>query len=230
MTALARQTGEIDRRGWHQWIENLAAADQEREGEIAAMATQAAQGVNPLVFFKKLDAQLDKDSVLVADGGDFVATAAYLLHPRGPLQWLDPGVFGTLGVGGGFAMGAKLARPGADVWLLYGDGSAGYTLQEFDTFVRHGLPIIAVVGNDAGWTQIARDQVAVLKDDVATVLRHTDYHLVAEGYGARGLLIESENEIDDGLNRAREIASGGQPVLINLRLAPTDFRKGSISV
>ncbi|MFC1505345.1 thiamine pyrophosphate-dependent enzyme, partial [Thermodesulfobacteriota bacterium] len=217
-------------RSWPTWRDSLAEADQSRELEITAMASPTVKGVNPIVFFKKLDALLEPHSVLVADGGDFVATAAYILRPRGPLQWLDPGVFGTLGVGGGFALGAKLTRPETEVWLIYGDGSAGYTLQEFDTFVRHGLPVIAVVGNDAGWTQIARDQVAVLKDDVATVLRHTDYHLVAQGYGAHGLQIESEDEVDDVLARARALAAQSQPVLINLMLAPTDFRKGSISV
>ncbi len=113
------------------------------------------------------------------------------LTPRGPLSWLDPGVFGTLGVGGGFALGAKLCRPEADVWILYGDGSVAYSLAEFDTFARHGIPVIAVVGNDAGWTQIAREQIEVLKDDVGTVLARTDYHKVAEGYGGRGLLLDA---------------------------------------
>ena len=76
--------------------------------------------------------------------------------------WLDPGAFGTLGVGAGFALGAKLCRPEAEVWALFGDGALGYSIAEFDTFVRHGVPIIAVVGNDAGWTQIAREQVPIL--------------------------------------------------------------------
>lgn len=58
-------------------------------------------------------------------------------RPRGPLKWLDPGAFGTLGVGGGFALGAKLCRPDSDVWIIYGDGSLGYSVAEFDTFTRH---------------------------------------------------------------------------------------------
>jgi len=87
-----------------------------------------------------------------------------------------------------------------------------------------------VVGNDAGWTQIARDQVAVLKDDVGTVLRHTDYHVVAAGFGAEGILVEREDQIDAALQQARELANTGRPVLINLIISPTDFRKGSMSV
>jgi acetolactate synthase-1/2/3 large subunit len=230
LTVLGQRMQAIGSQRWEVWAEALRASDQAREAEIAAMAAATSQGVNPIRFFKKLDQFLGPGSVLVADGGDFVATAAYVLRPRGPLQWLDPGVFGTLGVGGGFALGTKLARPTAEVWLLYGDGSAGYTLQEFDTFVRHGLPVIGIVGNDAGWTQIARDQVAVLHDDVATVLRRTDYHIVAQGYGAQGLLIEHEDQVDEALVRARALAAEGRPVLINLLISSTDFRKGSISV
>jgi len=159
-----------------------------------------------------------------------VATAAYVLRPRGPLRWLDPGAFGTLGVGAGFAMGAQLCRRTDEVWLLYGDGAAGYSLQEFDTFVRHKLPIIAVVGNDAGWSQIARDQIKLFNDDVGTVLRPTDYHKVAEGFGAKGLLIRTHAEIAPALQAARKASRQGQPVLINVLIGKTDFREGSVSM
>jgi acetolactate synthase-like protein len=230
LAALADHPAYLPTDRWKAWQQTLRAADTGREKEIMAMGQAGAKHINPIAFFQKLDAHLQDNSVLVADGGDFVATAAYTLRPRRPLQWLDPGVFGTLGVGGGFALGAKVANPGAEVWILYGDGSAGYSLTELDTFVRHGLPVIAVVGNDAGWTQIARDQVAVLKDDVGTVLRHTDYHIVAKGFGAAGILVEHEDQIEDALQQARTLANDGQPVLINLIISPTDFRKGSISV
>ena len=65
---------------------------------------------------------------MVADGGDFVGSAAYIVRPRGPLQWLDPGAFGTLGVGGGFALGAKAVNPDRPVVILYGDGSSGFVI------------------------------------------------------------------------------------------------------
>ncbi|KAK2514094.1 Ilvbl [Columba livia] len=100
------------------------------------------------------------------------------------------GPFGTLGVGGGFALGAKLCRPDAEVWVLYGDGSLGYSLMEFDTFVRHKTPVIALVGNDACWSQIAREQVALLGSNVACGLAYlgngtfgTSWHLLAPGLG-----------------------------------------------
>ena len=114
--------------------------------------------------------------------------------------------------------------------MLYGDGSVAYSLAEFDSFARHGLPVLAVVGNDAGWTQIAREQVTVLGDDVATVLARTDYHKVAEGYGGRGLLIERPEEVRPILDEALRLVRSGVPVLVNALLGKTEFRKGSISL
>ncbi len=198
--------------------------------EIDQQAGVQGERINPIHLCREIDQALAAESVIVADGGDFVATAAYTLSPRGPLAWLDPGVFGTLGVGAGFALGAKLCRPEADVWILYGDGSVAYSLAEFDTFARHGIPVIAVVGNDAGWTQIAREQIEVLKDDVGTVLARTDYHKVAEGYGGRGLLLERGEDVRAVLAEALKLARGGSPVLINAHLDKTEFRKGSISM
>lgn len=92
------------------------------------------------------------------------------IRPRGPLSWLDPGAFGTLGVGGGFALGAKLCQPDAEVWIIYGDGSCGFSVAEIDTMTRHKVPIIALVGNDAAWTQIAREQVPIFGSSVACKL------------------------------------------------------------
>lgn len=159
-----------------------------------------------------------------------MATAAYTVRPRGPFSWLDPGVFGTLGVGAGFAIGAKLVRPEADVWLLYGDGAAGFSLMEYDTFVRHNLNIIGVIGNDGGWTQIARDQVVVLGDAVGTELNYTDYHKVAEGCGAQGLRVEDPQRMHETLQEALKLSREGKPVLVNAILGKSDFRKGSISI
>ena len=215
---------------WQPWIKALKQNDDHREKIILDTSRQKTEFINPLLLLKKLDEFMDQKSMVVADGGDFVGTAAYILRPRGPLTWLDPGAFGTLGVGAGFALGSKLTHPAAEVWLIYGDGAAGFSLQEFDTFVRHKVPVIALVGNDAGWTQIARDQAAILGDDVATVLRRTDYHLVAEGYGAKGFILDSEEEIDRVFGEARHAAQTGHPVLINALIGKTDFRKGAISM
>ena len=170
------------------------------------------------------------NATFVADGGDFVATASYVLRPRGARRWLDPGVFGTLGVGAGFALAAALERPDAETWILFGDGACGWSLAEFETFVRHGVPVIAVVGNDAGWTQIAREQVKMLGDDVGVTLARTAYHEAAAAFGAEGILVRSGAEIADGLARARAAARAGRPALVNVWLDRSDFRDGSISM
>ncbi len=213
------------------WRDELRARDAAREAEIAARAGEEAPGgVNPLRVCRALDAALAEDSVVVADGGDFVSTASYIVRPRGPLSWLDPGPFGTLGVGAGFALGAKLVRPSADVWIVYGDGSVGYSLAEADTFARHGLGVVALVGNDSGWTQIAREQVEALKDDVGTVLASTDYERAAEGLGACGLVLDDAARAADVLREAVAVARSGRPAYVNARVGRTDFRKGSISM
>lgn len=97
------------------WLETLRARDTKKEQTIEAKGTKPTQFINPIYLHQVLDKVMSDDSIIVADGGDFVGTAAYILRPRGPLRWLDPGAFGTLGVGGGFALGAKLCRPSAEV-------------------------------------------------------------------------------------------------------------------
>ena len=216
--------------GWKDWLTSLKEAEQEREKEIEHQAGDSTGNLNPVALLKKLDSHLSGKTVLVADGGDFVATASYILSPRGPLAWLDPGPFGTLGVGAGFALGAKICRPDSDVWIIYGDGSVAYSLAEFDTFTRHKLPVIALVGNDAGWAQIKREQVDIFQNDVATLLTHTDYHVAAEGYGGKGFLLDSVENLEKVCKDSLSISRSGQPVLINAILGETDFRKGSISI
>ena len=226
--ALAQQAPDPSRLSG--WLATLRARDEAREAEIDAQAALAGEFVNPLALLRALEREAAADAVFVADGGDFVATASYVLHARGPLAWLDPGAFGTLGVGAGFALGAATTKPGRELWIVFGDGACGFGLAEFDTFVRHGIPVIALVGNDAGWTQIAREQVKMLKDDVATVLARTAYHEVAAGFGAAGLLIRRPDEVTPVLRQARELARQGRPVLVNVWLDKTEFREGSLSM
>ncbi len=215
---------------WSGWFDTLRARELEREEEIVEQSKTPTDLVNPLDLFQRIEEKMSDDAVLVVDGGDFVATASYILRPRKPLSWLDPGVFGTLGVGGGFAVGASLVRPGKEVWLIYGDGSCAYSIAEMDTCVRHGLAPIAVIGTDGSWAQIAREQVPMLGTDVGTVLNRNAYHEVAEGYGAAGLLLDDPARIDAVLDEAKALAATGKPVVINVHIAKTEFRKGSISM
>jgi len=215
---------------WREWQATLLARDSERETEIDANAARSGELINPVSLCRSIDAQLPDNSVIVADGGDFVGTASYIVKPRKPLSWLDPGVFGTLGCGAGFALGASLCYPDKEIFVLFGDGSVGYALAEFDTFVRHNIPVIAVVGNDAGWSQIAREQVKMLKDDVGTVLARSDYHQVAAALGGHGILLKESVRTVTSLQEARKVAADGVPVLVNAWLDKTDFREGSLSM
>jgi thiamine pyrophosphate-dependent acetolactate synthase large subunit-like protein len=229
LEVLAERLAEAGRR-WSSWINELRRRDLERETAIDEQAKREGEWVNPIAFFRMLDRLAGDNAVMVADGGDFVATASYIVHARAPLSWLDPGVFGTLGVGAGFALGAALCHPEKEIWIIYGDGACGYSLIEFDTFARHGIPVIAVVGNNGGWSQIAREQVKMLDDDVATVLGRSAYHLAVAGLGAEGILLRKTDEVPMALARARELARSGKPILINVWLDKTDFREGSISM
>jgi acetolactate synthase-like protein len=215
---------------WRGWLDELRAKEQARDAEIQGKAVKAGELIDPVHFFLRMEEAMAEDAVLVVDGGDFVATASYIVRPRAPLSWLDPGVFGTLGVGGGFALGATMVRPGKEVWLVWGDGSSAYSLAEFDSYVRHGVAPIAVIGNDASWMQIAREQVEVLGTSLGCDLRRSDYHKVAEGYGGVGLLLTDASRVDGVLAEAKAIAKTGRPVCINVHLRKTDFRKGSISM
>jgi acetolactate synthase-like protein len=215
---------------WPEWTKTLHEREAKRDAEIKGKAAPQGELVDPLHFFLRMEEAMADDAVLVVDGGDFVATGSYIVRPRAPLSWLDPGVFGTLGVGGGFALGASLVKPGREVWLIWGDGSSAYTLAEFDSYVRHGLAPIAVIGNDASWMQIAREQVEILGTTLGTDLRRTDYHKVAEGYGGVGLVLTDPARVDATLAEAKAIAKSGRPVCVNIHLRKTDFRKGSISI
>ncbi len=215
---------------WRPWLDGLRVKEQARDAEIVKKSAPKGELIDPLHFFLRMEEAMADDAVLVVDGGDFVATASYIVRPRAPLSWLDPGVFGTLGVGGGMALGATLVRPGREVWLVWGDGSSAYTLAEFDSYVRHGVAPIAVIGNDASWMQIAREQVEILGTTLGCDLRRTDYHKVAEGYGGVGLVLTDPARVDATLAEAKSIARTGRPVCINIHLRKTDFRKGSISI
>ncbi len=213
-----------------EWFKTLSEREILRENEIKEFSKNNKESINSLYLFQKLEETMEKESIIIVDGGDFAATSSYILKPSKPLSWLDPGPFGTLGVGAGFALGAKLCRPESDVYIIYGDGSVGYSLNEFDTFVRHKIGIIALVGNDSCWSQIARDQIEILHDDTGTVLNNTDYHIVAKGFGGDGAIIKSADEIPEIFQKAKESSAKGIPYLVNAIIGKTDFRKGSISV
>lgn len=228
---------ELNSRGYQapkEWLDHLRARDSSKESKNVEMAAKPADKyLNPVKVLSELDTIFNENTYLIGDGGDFVATAAYIVHPRGPLKWLDPGAFGTLGCGAGFAIGIKSVKPDADVIGIFGDGSIGYSLMEIDTMVRHNLPITAVVGNDACWTQIAREQKPMLGSDVACRLTFADYEKAAIGLGAIGIKVDDKDN-----DRLKEVFAKAvqatreakKPVLVNVLIGKTSFREGSISV
>jgi len=210
------------------WLNTLDNKEKNRNMEIQKMAQQKYPNlVNPIHLLNSFKSTLEKNSIIICDGGDFIGTAAYILKPNS-LGWIDPGPFGTLGVGAGFALGAKLCFPEKTVWILYGDGSCGYSLMEYDTFVRHNININCLIGNDACWTQIEREQIPMFNDDVACKLEYTDYHKFTELLDNRvhGCIIKKDEDIKNIIN----IANNSSSVIINALIAKTNFRKGSISV
>uniref|UniRef100_A0A1I8BPG0 2-hydroxyacyl-CoA lyase 2 n=1 Tax=Meloidogyne hapla TaxID=6305 RepID=A0A1I8BPG0_MELHA len=215
------------------WFDQLNESERLKEENNSKKALEKCKDgkLNPLLLLKALQNVLNDDTILVADGGDFVGSAAYMLRPRGPLQWLDPGAFGTLGVGGGFALGAKAVHPDKPVLILFGDGACGFSLMEFDTFVRHKLPICAIIGNDACWSQIARDQIPWFNSVVGCELAFTNYEKVGEGLGANGAIIDEGNieEIEQKLKQLLNVENS-KPIIINAIIGKTNFREGSISV
>uniref|UniRef100_A0A665UMB8 2-hydroxyacyl-CoA lyase 2 n=1 Tax=Echeneis naucrates TaxID=173247 RepID=A0A665UMB8_ECHNA len=189
-----------------EWPQSLKAGDVTKENANRAKADQKTEHhLNPLKVLHHVDELMAEDSIIVADGGDFVGSAAYIMRPRGPMRWLDP---------------------------VYGDGSLGYSVAEFDTFTRHKAPVIAVVGNDACWSQISREQVPILGSNVACGLAFTDYHIVADGYGGKGYLIgrKDEDRLNDIIKQAQKETREGKATLLNVLIGKTNFREGSISV
>jgi acetolactate synthase-1/2/3 large subunit len=211
------------------WLSAIRAAEDKSRAKMAAEIDSDDNPPNPLRVCAELGKRLKPQDIIIGDGGDFVATAAYVLKLESPQLWMDPGPLGTLGVGPGYAMAAKLARPEANVVLVYGDGSFGFNGLEFEAMVRQNIPVIGVIGNDAGWTQIRRGQVELYGKDraVATGLSYTRYDRVVEALGGFGAYVETVDELGPALDAA---FACGKPALVNVKIASSEFRKGAISV
>ncbi len=211
------------------WLDEMRQRERQKLDRMRVEMESDATPINPLRACKEIAAVLSKEAIVIGDGGDFVATAASILpiHQQG--HWLDPGPLGTLGVGPGYAMAAKLAKPQSPVFIVYGDGSFGLHGLEFEAMVRQKIPVVGVIGNDAGWTQIRRGQVQLYGEEraVATALSFTRYDRVVEALGGHGEFVERPEEIRPALERA---LAAGKPALVNIKLGASDFRKDAISI
>ncbi len=211
------------------WLASVRAEETKRRGKMLAEIDSNESPPNPLRVCAEVGKRLGPNDIVIGDGGDFVATAAYVLKLEWPQLWMDPGPLGTLGVGPGYAMAAKLCRPDGKVVIMYGDGSFGLHPLEFEAMARQNIPVIAVIGNDAGWTQIRRGQVDMYGEEraIATGLDYTRYEKVVEACGGVGYWVDRVEDLGAALDAA---FASNKPACVNVKIAKSDFRKGSISV
>jgi acetolactate synthase-1/2/3 large subunit len=221
--------GGAAKAGSTAWLAAVRADENKKQAAIIAEMTKAGDPPNPLRVCDEIGKRLGPNDIVVGDGGDFVATAANVIKLQSPQIWMDPGPLGTLGVGPGYAMAAKLARPDARVVIVYGDGSFGLHALEFEAMARQGIAVVAVIGNDAGWTQIRRGQIEMFGAEraVATGLAYTRYERVVQAVGGDGAWVEKDAELGPALDRA---FASSVPFCVNVKIAPSEFRKGAISV
>jgi acetolactate synthase-1/2/3 large subunit len=212
-----------------EWLARVRADEDKRSAKMAPEIASNESPPNPLRVSSEIGKRLGPNDIVIGDGGDFVATAANVLRLAWPQLWMDPGPLGTLGVGPGYAMAAKLARPAGKVVLVFGDGSFGFHAMEFEALARQGIPVVAVIGNDAGWTQIRRGQVDLYGEAraVATALDYTRYEQVVEALGGKGFWVERTEDLGPALDAA---FAADVPSCVNVKLGKSDFRKGAISV
>jgi acetolactate synthase-1/2/3 large subunit len=200
------------------WLDELRAVEREgRAGERAECADERAP-LHPMRVYAELGELLDRDAIIVGDGGDFVSYAGRVIDSHATGCWLDPGPFGCLGSGPGYALAAKLAHPGRQVVLLLGDGAFGFAGMEFDTLARHGVNVVGVVGNNGIWGLEKHPMEFLYGYSVAADLRpETRYDQVAEALGCHGELVRTPAELRPALVRAFE---AGRPALVNVLTDP----------
>jgi acetolactate synthase I/II/III large subunit len=201
-----------------QWIAQLRAAEDERREAERAEREDDRAPLHPMRLYAELAQVLDRDAIVIGDGGDFVSYAGRVVDSYQPGCWLDPGPFGCLGTGPGYALAAKLAHPGRQVVLLLGDGAFGFSGMEFDTLARHGVNVVAVMGNNGIWALEKHPMEFLYGYSVAADLRpRTRYDQVVEALGGHGELVEYPAELRGALERA---FAAGVPALVNVLTDP----------
>jgi acetolactate synthase-1/2/3 large subunit len=204
----------------HTWADEIRDIERSRREELEAEAESAPPSpVNPQRFGRDVGEFFGAEAIVAVDGGDIVSTTARWLRVSHPGHVLDPGPFGTLGTGAPFALAAKVAFPDKLVGVVYGDGAFGFNGFEFDTFVRLGLPVIGVVGNDGVWGNIKTFHTMLYPDRVAAAdLGRRPYHEVVRGLGGYGELVTEATDLRPALDRALK---SGLPSLVNVHIAET---------
>jgi acetolactate synthase-1/2/3 large subunit len=201
------------------WLGELREAENEKRAAEQPELTDDRAPLHPLRVYHELQQMLDRDAVVIGDGGDFVSYAGRVIETYRPGCWMDPGPYGCLGAGPGFALAAKLARPESQVCLLLGDGAFGFSGLEFDSFVRHGVPVVGVMGNNGIWGLEKHPMEFLYGYSVAAELQPgCRYDQVVEALGGHGELVDRPDALRPALERA---FSSGKPALVNVLTDPS---------
>lgn len=211
---------------YSEWLNQVQENENEKLADLNEWKAIDTDPINHFRFSQALQEFVDEDCIVIGDGGDIVSAAAKVIDITLPGQWLDPGPLGCLGVGAPFAIAAQHLYPDKKVLIINGDGSFGLNGFEFDTAIRFRLPIVSIVGNDAGWGQIRTAQVNIMGEEraIATSLAPTQYNKVVEALGGYGEHITNADDIIPALNRAFE---SGLPACINVPIDPKGISKTS---
>jgi acetolactate synthase I/II/III large subunit len=201
------------------WLADLRAAESERRAAEQAELSDDRAPLHPMRLYAELAKVLDRDAIVIGDGGDFVSYAGRVIDSYAPGCWLDPGPFGCLGTGPGYALAAKLAHPQRQVVLLLGDGAFGFSGMEFDTLARHGVNVVGLMGNNGIWALEKHPMEFLYGYSVAADLRPaTRYDHVVEALGGYGELVERPQDVVPALERA---FGAGRPALVNVLTDPS---------
>ncbi|HUC01189.1 MAG TPA: acetolactate synthase [Solirubrobacterales bacterium] len=200
------------------WVEQLRNVENEKRAAEQEELNDARSPLHPVRVYKELGEVLDRDAIVVGDGGDFVSYAGRFIDTYQPGCWMDPGPFGCLGAGPGQAIGAKVAHPDRQVCLLLGDGAFGFAGMEFDTMARHGLGVVGVMGNNGIWALEHHPMQFLYGYSVAAELTpETRYDELVESLGCDGILVREPGELRPALERA---FASGRPTLVNVITDP----------
>ena len=210
-----------------EWVARLRETEAAGRKRDESMTQSDSSPVHPARLIAEVDRFADPDAIIVGDGGDFISFAGRLIERSQPGLWIDPGPFGCLGSGPGYAMAAKLARPDRQVVLLSGDGAFGFSAMEFDTMVRHRIPVVCVVGNNGIWALEKHPMQNMLGASVAADLgSRTRYDKVVEALGGYGELVDRPDEIRPAMERAFR---SGVPACLNVICDPdAEYPRSSV--
>jgi len=205
------------RQTWNSWAEKLHEVSQQAWSADEEILTATSSPIHPARIYGELRSRIGADDVVIGDGGDFVSYAGRFIEPGAPGCWLDPGPFGCLGTGPGYALGTHIARPANHPWLLMGDGAAGFSLMDVESLVRHEVPVTIVVGNNAGWGLERHPMRFLYGYDVAADLPSVAYDDVVRSLGGAGETVLTAEDIGPALDRARGYQG---PYLVNIHTDP----------